>query len=69
MLVTAIVIIIGGAVVALLGAALSVVAARKVLTEDGPTAGSDIAVAVTVVGIVAMLLGVGYLGFVLLTQG
>ena len=41
---------------ALVGVSLSVVAARSALTEDGPTTGSDIGVAVTDVGIVAVLL-------------
>ena len=64
----AIAIMVAGVLAALVGAAMSARAARRAVAEDGPTARSDIAVAVLVFGIAAVLFGAGDMAYLLLAQ-
>ena len=66
---TAVVIVAAGVVVALIGFVFSARSTRRSVTAAGPTTRADIAVAVVVVGLVASIFGGGYLAFLLLTTG
>ena len=67
--ITAAVAIAGGGVVAVAGLLLSVRASRRRASEGGPSARSDLTVALTVFGLVAVVFGVGDVAFLLLTTG
>jgi heme/copper-type cytochrome/quinol oxidase subunit 2 len=65
--ITGAVAIVVGVLVAVTGLLLSVRASRRRVPEGGPTTRSDLTVALTVFGLVAVIFGAGDVAFLLLT--
>lgn len=57
------ILMVGGVVVALLGAGLAAAASRSKAAEGGPLVRQDFAMVVLVIGIVALIFGTGLLFF------
>ncbi|MCU1472010.1 hypothetical protein [Amnibacterium sp.] len=67
--ITAVVAIAGGALVAVAGLLLSVRSSRRRVSEGGPSTHSDLTVALTVFGLVAVIFGLGDVAFLILSTG